>query len=122
MLAAASFSVLGAPSPSDANVSAVRQALEGWGVTIVVVPDPAGLPRYDQGTDPALAIGLFTLVVGRPPHFQDDAWVWGGVQSPSVLRSITSQAFLQCTISRVGTEQLQGIAGCVMAASRSVGG
>ena len=55
----------------------------GWGVTIVVVPDPQGLPRYDQGTDPAAALGLFAVAIGRAPHFADDAWVWTDVQSPA---------------------------------------
>ena len=52
VIAAASFSFAGPPAPSPATIQAIRQAIAGWGVTIVVVPDPEGLPRYDQGTEP----------------------------------------------------------------------
>jgi hypothetical protein len=122
VIAAASFSVLGPPAPSDTNVSAVREALAGWGVTTVVVPDPIGLPRYDTGTDPALAIGLFTLAIGDPPRFIDDAWVWSGVRTPSPRRSISAAAFLRCTISAAGTTELGGIPECVMNESQSADG
>jgi hypothetical protein len=117
VISAASFSLLGAPGPTDANVSAVREALEGWGVTIVVIPDPAGLPRYDLGTNPALAIGLFTLAVGRPPQFHDDAWVWNDVPTPAGIRSISAPAFYRCTLSPPTAARPQAIPGCVMATS-----
>jgi hypothetical protein len=121
VIAAASFSLLGAPGATEANILAVREALQGWGVTIVVVPDPTGLPRYEVGTNPALAIGLFTLAVGRPPAFEDDAWVWSAVQAPDARRSISSQAFERCTFVTQDAAQLQAIGGCVMAASTSSG-
>ncbi len=97
VVSAMSFSLDGPPAPSAANVEALRQALSGWGVTIVVVPDPAGLPRYDQGTDPASALGMFTLAIGRPPGFTDDAWVWTGVQAPGPRLEISTSAFDRCT-------------------------
>ncbi len=70
VISAASFSLSGPPPADVANVDAVRSALAGWGVTTIVVPDPRGLPRYEQGTDPAAALGLFTLAVGRAPSLR----------------------------------------------------
>lgn len=119
VISAASVSLLGAPGPTDSNIMAVRQALEGWGVTVVVVPDPVKLPRYDQGTNPALAIGLFTLAIGQPPQFADDAWVWSGVQTPAERRSISARAFSQCTLLLPTATHLDSIAHCVMAKSVS---
>ncbi len=62
--------------PSE--VAVVRRALEGWGVTMVVVPDPADLPIYEQ------LHGASPLPPSSPrpragPSVQADAWVWSGV-------------------------------------------
>lgn len=119
VISAASISLLGAPDPTDSNIMAVRQALEGWGVTVVVIPDPANLPRYDQGTNPALAIGLFTLAIGRPPKFVDDAWVWSDVHTPAGRRSISARAFAQCTLPSPTAARPDSIPGCVMGTSVS---
>jgi hypothetical protein len=118
VLSAASFSIVGPPAPTAANVDAVRSALEGWGVTLVVVPDPTRLPRYDQGTDPGLALGLFTAAIGRGPEFEDDAWVWKNVQAPSQRLSVPLRAFEACTYVPVNTENaLNAVSGCVMTAA-----
>jgi hypothetical protein len=71
-----SVSFTGPPPLTSRNVGAVRSALQGWGVTMIVVPDPSGLPLYDRGSDVGSAVRLFTAVTGRPPHFHDDAWTW----------------------------------------------
>ncbi|MGO9344419.1 MAG: hypothetical protein ACLP6E_18180 [Acidimicrobiales bacterium] len=112
VVSAMSFSLDGPPSPSPANIEAVREALAGWRVTIVVVPDPAGLPRYDQGTDPASALGLFTVSIGRPPRFVDDAWVWTRVQAPGASLEISTSAFDRCT-----NATLSAVTSCVIASS-----
>jgi hypothetical protein len=115
---AMSFSLDGPPAPSSANIEALRQALSGWGVTIVVVPDPVGLPRYDQGTGPAAALGLFTLAIGRPPGFTDDAWVWIGVQAPDPSRAISTSAFARCTNTPLsGATSGRALTSCVMSSS-----
>jgi hypothetical protein len=119
VISAASFSLDGPPAPSAANLGAVRRALRGWGVTEVVMPDPAPLPRYEQGTNPAAALGLFTLAVGRAPRFSDDAWVWGGVRRPGAARSISAAAFAACTASaRSDGPGHLAVPDCVLAASR----
>jgi hypothetical protein len=110
----ASFSLEGPPKPTVANVMALRRALAGWGVTQVVIPDPATLPRYDRGTSTPSALGLFTLAIGRPPQYVDDSWVWSGVRTPSPALLISMPAFDACTSVAVGHS---GVGACVMAMS-----
>ncbi len=117
VLSAASFSLTGPPSGTDADVDAVRRALAGWGVTMVVVPDPSGLRRYDRGTSPEAALGLLTAAIGRGPRFQAGAWVWAGVQSPSRPLSVSPLAFARCTAGGLApAADRQAIPDCIMAA------
>jgi hypothetical protein len=114
VLSSASFSLVGPPQPTATNVTAVRQAFAGWGVTIAVLPNPTTLPRYDRGTSPAAAIGLLTLAVGRPPEFVDDAWVWSNVQSPDARLAISVARFNRCTLGYYsGGAGLEAVAGCI---------
>jgi len=119
VLSAVSFSGHGFPPPTAEEVDAVRKALVGWGVTLIVVPDPAGRPGYDQGMDTPSALGLFTSAVGRPPRYADGAWVWGDVQAlgPPVL--ISTEDFGRCTTDQVWRSGPQGVPACVMTATRS---
>jgi hypothetical protein len=120
LLSFLSFSVVGPPEPGDGNVQAISQALSGWGVTTIVVPDPAPLPRYDQGTAPAAAIGFFTLATGRAPLFTDDAWVWSDVSSARTPLSLTSQRFATCTAQdRLRSSAPQEIPECILDAART---
>jgi hypothetical protein len=99
VLSAASFALGGPPKATQSNVSAVRAALAGWGVTIVVYPDPSTLPAYDHGTSPAVALGLLTLAIGRTPQFVDDAWVWSDVRTPGPQLYVSPSGFEHCTQS-----------------------
>jgi hypothetical protein len=118
VLSAASLSLSGPPSGTTSNVDAVRRALAGWGVTMVVVPDPSGLPRYDQGTSPETALGLFTAAIGRRPELRDDAWVWAGVQSPAPQLAVTPLAFTRCTTGGlIPAGARQDVPDCIIAAS-----
>jgi hypothetical protein len=119
ILAAATAGFNGFPPATAANVDAVRQALEGWGVTMVVVPEPAGRPRYDQGASTPGALGLFTAAVGRPPQFTDGAWVWADVGSLDPPLPVSTEAFGRCTTDEVWRSAPQGVADCITAAARS---
>jgi len=122
VVSAASFSLTGPPAASTANVEAVRHALQGWGVTTIVMPDPRTLPRYEQGTNPASALGLFTLAVGRAPVYVDRAWVWTGVRSPAMRRSVVAAAFDRCTSTVRGFgPSPQTVPDCVLSVSQPVG-
>jgi hypothetical protein len=120
VVSSASLSLDGPPPPTRHNVAALRQALAGWGVTQVVIPDPATLPRYDRGTNTASAIGLFTVAVGRPPHYVDQAWVWSGVRTPGPTLSISTAAFAGCTTNAVWHRSHESVPDCVTAAALPV--
>jgi len=113
--------VFSPPAPATAaNVVAVRHALAGWGVTVVVVPDPTALfPRYNRTSGTASALGLFTLVLGRAPQFDHDAWVWTEVQSPGRRLAIAGHDFSRCAsrpLERPGSRL--AVPDCVIAAAR----
>ncbi|HXQ75817.1 MAG TPA: hypothetical protein VN791_04920 [Acidimicrobiales bacterium] len=119
VVSAASISLDGPPDPTPATVDAVRRALAGWGVTEVVIPDPTQLPRYDQGTNPPSALGLFTVAIGRMPRFRDAAWVWSGVEVPGPELSIAQGAFDRCTTDQLWRSRPQAVPDCVTAAARA---
>jgi hypothetical protein len=119
VISAASFSLSGPPPTTAANVAAVRRAFGGWGVTTVVVPNDAALSRYEQGTNPAAALGLFTLAIGRSPIYQADAWVWRDVGNLGPSLQIDAAAFAGCTTSgRFLAPSHQAVSECVLAAAR----
>jgi hypothetical protein len=72
----ASVPIAPAPVLSPANLEAVRSAMRHWGVTMVVVPDDAGLPANQTGRGTAYGVALFTRVFGSSPVRQEGAWVW----------------------------------------------
>ncbi|MGH9297029.1 MAG: hypothetical protein ACRDZP_03525, partial [Acidimicrobiales bacterium] len=117
--ASAVFSVL-APA-TRRNLVALRSALAGWGVTMVVMPDPRSLvPRYDRSAATAWALAMFTLVIGRQPRLEDDAWVWSSVTKPSRLRGIGQGDFARCTARAVLDEDSPDwVPRCVQASARA---
>lgn len=64
---------------TQSEITAVRQALDGWGVTMVVLPDPSHLPIFEQVHLVRTTALLMSVATGRPPIHQADAWVWSGV-------------------------------------------
>ncbi len=101
------------------NVSAVRRALAGWEVTDVVVPDPQVLvPRQNRASSTAWALGIFTLAIGRPPLYHDDAWVWSNADVSGPVRSMSAAAFDRCTSADRVRDSFPGVVpACAMAAS-----
>ncbi len=92
------FSISAGPQTvTPADIPPVRQALDGWGVTTVVVPDPGPLPPYDRVHRVRSTVLLMTAAVGRAPARQSGAWVWTGVNraGPPLQRSAD-------TLSRCG--------------------
>ncbi len=118
VVSAASISLDGAPEPTVGNVAALRRALAGWGVTLVVIPDPATLARYDRGTNTPSALGLFTLAIGRPPQYVDDSWVWSEVRTLAPALSISTPAYDECTTEEVWRRGHAALPDCVMAESQ----
>jgi hypothetical protein len=97
VLARASVPLSPPPMPTVANLEAIRQALVGWGVTTVVVPDEAASPSYERGRSVSYAVGLFTAALGRAPSRQSDAWVWSNVGGAGSPVPMSSSAFTACT-------------------------
>ncbi len=75
---------------SSVDVRAVRQALDGWGVTTVVIPDQPSLPIYERTQSVKFAAALIASATGEAPFLQDAAWVWTGVGT----RAPTGRALL----------------------------
>jgi hypothetical protein len=100
------------PSPTAANLAAVRHALRVWQVTTVVIaPEPLGLADQ-QGHDPAYAAAYLTAVLGRLPVLQAGAWVWDdvhiGPESGTVTGAVTG-ALLQGCVSQHQTTTAAGV-------------
>ncbi len=97
------------------DVAAARSALDGWGVTMVVIPDQPGLAPYDQVAWVPFAVGLITAATDRPPVRQAGAWVWAGVGSAGSPADPTSQEFDRCTaLGRPGDPTaVAAVAACV---------
>jgi hypothetical protein len=99
--------------PGDTR--AVRDALAGWGVTTVVIPDQPGLPIYDQVTSVPFAVALLTAASGRPPVHQESAWVWYGLDRDHASIVPVTTGLTRCTdrasAGSISTEQL---ASCVL--------
>ena len=64
------------PAGTPAELAAVRQALRGWEVTMVVIPRQVGRPVLLQGRSPAYAAAFMTAALGASPVVQSGAWVW----------------------------------------------
>jgi hypothetical protein len=106
------------PPATPGNIEAVRRALAGWRVTVVVVPDPTVLvPRYNRTSSTAAALGYFTAALGRPPRFTADAWVWTDVPSPGRRLAVTAGAVARCMTEPIGPGSRLSVPDCVLAAS-----
>jgi hypothetical protein len=119
-VASATYSFNGSPSVGPAAGAAVHDALVGWGVDTVVVPDEPGLAPYDQPQSVTRATALMTVATGRLPVRQAGAWVWTGVQHRSPVGYPTSEEFAACTKGQPtrGTAAVDRATSCVLAAAR----
>jgi hypothetical protein len=113
LLNQASLPLSSAPLPTAANLATIRQALSGWGVTRVVVPDQPGLPSYDQGRGVGYAVGLFTAVLGAPPQRQAKAWVWDTRYAGPPI-PVAAAAFAACTSATGSSGGGSAVASCIL--------
>jgi hypothetical protein len=100
-----------------ANIVAVRQALVGWGVTMVVIPDQIRLPKYERIRSVTHAAALMTAATGELPRHQADAWVWTGIERarPSVTPTTTSMSNCTAGLSFHGAVAVHEATACVLA-------
>jgi hypothetical protein len=114
VLAEAALPLSPPPQSSPANLVAIRDALAGWRVTIVAVPDQPGLPTYDHGRSISYAVGLFTAALGQLPVHQAQAWVWDQVRSPGSVVRISTTDFQACIGSDNRVADPSKVALCVL--------
>jgi hypothetical protein len=101
------------------DISAVRQALDAWEVTMVVIPDEPGLPAYDRVTSVPFAVAVITAATGRAPILQASAWVWSEVDHAGPSLSPDVSAFSRCTsvAPTVNATTVAAVASCVLKAA-----
>jgi hypothetical protein len=120
VLANSSLSFVPRSTVTPAAINAVRHALDGWGVTMVVIPDQAGLPKYETIGDVPFAVGLLTAATGERPIRQADAWVWPGVNHAGPPATLSTKAFNSCVVGldgRAGAGGSTSVPGCVLRAA-----
>jgi hypothetical protein len=110
------LSVEGSPTITSRDITEVRRALDGWGVTAVVIPGPANLPRYEQLHRVRTTAVLMAAATGRAPVYRSGAWVWTGVDHAGP--SVVSAAVGDCVHgSEHGTEvSIDQSVACVLSA------
>jgi hypothetical protein len=103
---------------TPADILAVRQALQGWGVTMVVIPDQSDLPTYEQVRSVPSSVALMTAAIGTPPVHQAEAWVWTGVDNAARSGVPTSKAYQACLFGPTGAPTATAdIPGCLLTAA-----
>jgi hypothetical protein len=103
----------GSPRITPAGIVAVRQAVDDWGVTQVVLPDQPDLPSYDQPFAPIAAAGLITAALGRAPVIRARAWVWTVTPSGPPAVAVPAATFDHC----VATSRIDSVAPCILGVS-----
>ena len=84
-------------SINTADIRAVRQALDAWGVTEVVLPDQPDLPLYDRPLSVTTAGAAMAAATGQLPRHQDQAWVWKGWRQLGSQEVVTGARLFRCT-------------------------
>lgn len=113
----ANISLSGGPqSIVDGEVVAVRSALDGWGVTGVVLPDPRGLPTYEQVFAVRDIVVLMTAATGQAPTYVASAWVWSGLAHAGPSSTLDPTALATCTVGPpIGSvASIQASAACAL--------
>ncbi len=107
-----------------AEITATREALDGWGVTLVVLPDPRSLPVYERVHLVRDVVVLMTAATGRPPARTAAAWVWSGPAraDASVVPAPTDLARCSAGPAAGSVSSIMAAASCVLASRSSADG
>jgi hypothetical protein len=81
---------------TPAQIHAVRRALEGWGVTMVVIPDPYQLPLYDRLPNVRSTAMLISAATGQAPIRRAGAWVWTEIDRAGPSHLVTASRSAAC--------------------------
>ncbi|HVX21238.1 MAG TPA: hypothetical protein VHB02_07815 [Acidimicrobiales bacterium] len=114
VLAALGFGlVTPAPAGTPAEMAAVRRALRGWQVTMVVIPRQPGRSSLLRGRSPAYAAAFMTAALGTRPVLRSGAWVWPQVDLSHPALRVPAGGLLGCS-----QRAPAAVAGCVAAVAR----
>ena len=99
------------------GIIAMGRALHEWGVTMVVLPDQAGLPQYDQVASVSPAVAAITAATGQRPVRQAGAWVWADVDHRAHPDATAADRVAACTTGAApdGVAAVDHVLGCVLA-------
>jgi len=99
------------------EVEAVRSALDGWGVTGVVLPDPNGMQEYDRAAAVRSIVVLMTAATGQAPEYRAHAWVWTGVDHAGPAANPTAAQLASCAQGSANgsVASIQASAACILA-------
>ena len=102
------------PVEGPSTVRAVRQALHGWGVTTVVIPDQK-IPPYDRIDSVTLTAALITAATGEVPVNRAQAWVWTDVQRSPAFPPPSNAAFQACLqgLAAAGSPAVTAATSCI---------
>jgi hypothetical protein len=108
----------GSPTITSSGVGVTREALDGWGVTTIVIPEPHGLPSYEGIHAVRAAVILMTAATGSLPVRQRRAWVWDNVEHSGLPSRDSTARLSTCGLGgQDGTvASIQLSAACVLAA------
>jgi hypothetical protein len=98
------------------EVSAVRSALDGWGVTGIVLPDPKRLAEYARTAAVRSVVVLTTAAIGQAPTFRAHAWVWSGVDRAGPAVNPTAAQLATCAAGTAdgSVASIQTSATCIL--------
>ncbi len=86
-----------AQAPSASDIRAVSDAMRGWGVTTVVLPQSSARQVASPTVGQTDLVALFTEVIGRAPREQDHAIVWRRIGDARTLPALSAATFSTCT-------------------------
>ncbi len=118
-IAIGDLSVSEAPQTvAAAQITATRDALVGWGVTLVVLPDPGPLPAYERVHQVRDIVVLMTAATGRAPIRRAGAWVWSGAGRTHRAAIPSAAALAGCSAGPAAgsVPSIAAAAACVLAA------
>ncbi|HEY1733166.1 MAG TPA: hypothetical protein VGG23_01880, partial [Acidimicrobiales bacterium] len=121
VLTSLGFGLTTPPAGTPAQLAAVRQALRGWGVTMVVIPEQPGVAAMLRGRDPVYAAAFMTAALGVEPTFQAGAWVWSDVDLARGPLVVPVGTLSHCELA-TGHDRRAGpdaVPACVVRASRT---
>ena len=107
----------GSRTLTPGEVGDVRAALDGWGVTGAVLPNPKLLAPYDRAYAVRSIVVLTTAAIGKAPEYQANAWVWTDVQRSGPARRPSAQQLATCNAGTTNGSitSIEASAACILA-------